>query len=599
MSFKSLLLSAIAIFICIGNKLDAQELFVKSFHQVTNDINWVPTQRKDLEGKICALLRVSLPYSEQTLFSGNVIGQVEYVGNEYWVYMSNGSQFLRVQYPNCETLTIDFRAHEQVGEVISKNVYELVLKVPKPNERMTPEEYWQETAEAKSALENKDFEKAISLYEAAKANLSNRNEMTFAHEVQENIDYCKRRIALNKLKAEQWKEMPQEGFCSFRSNNKYGFIDSIGNLAVPPIYDQVWEYRDGVAWVMKDSLWGNIDVKGNLIVPYTYKYISPIYPESYEQNRCLSVSKDMKYRGVVDYKTGEEILSCKYYQPYTFEIDRGPYFCYIDDKERPVFINKKTGREQFKLPSGIKFGYYLGDDGVCQVYKEKRKQHLYGLVDVNGNEIFPCEYHEFRTLDANPQFIIVDPFTHYLEIDTRLYNLKQRTYVGGKYTRIWGRHTDRLVTVYINLEYEELYGVLDYIANKEIIRPTHKIKDIELPTSEENPIIAKSSRKDRFGKDRFYLYDWEGNQYTVPSNDGRLNFQCGYSRIKQNGKYGYINAKGEIILPCKYDAANPFVRHGDLVATAVQEGKDVYCITPDGRRVDVSVQDLYKYSQKQ
>lgn len=63
-----------------------------------------------------------------------------------------------------------------------------------------------------------------------------------------------------------------------------------------------------------------------MIVPHQYKHIWNFNPETYAQNRCLGVSKDMKYRGVVDYKTGEEILPCKYHQPYYFEVDDGEYF---------------------------------------------------------------------------------------------------------------------------------------------------------------------------------------------------------------------------------------------------------------------------------
>ena len=35
-------------------------------------------------------------------------------------------------------------------------------------------------------------------------------------------------------------------------------------------------------------------------------------------------------------------------------------------------------------------------------------------------------------------------------------------------------------------------------------------------------------------------------------------FSEGLAPIKQNGKWGYINTKGEVVIPCIYDAAWPF-----------------------------------------
>lgn len=163
----------------------------------------------------------------------------------------------------------------------------------------------------------------------------------YVQKLRQNINYCKIKIALEKLKVEEWT-FSNEGLNLYKANGKYGYVDSVWKVIVPPMYEKVLDYRDGVAWVMKDSLWGSISRTGELIVPYQYKDIWNFKPEAYEQNRCIGVSKDMKYIGVVDYKTGEEILPCKYYQPYTFEEDDSEYFCYVDNKERPIFINKKN-----------------------------------------------------------------------------------------------------------------------------------------------------------------------------------------------------------------------------------------------------------------
>lgn len=117
-----------AVFFYGLNGLCAQEIHVKRFGEIS-EIQMVSMQRKDANGGICALVRVGIPSNEAVLFQGNVIGDAEYKGNEYMVYMTEGSRFLRIHYPNCETLMIDFTQYGYEG-LASKRVYELVLSLP-------------------------------------------------------------------------------------------------------------------------------------------------------------------------------------------------------------------------------------------------------------------------------------------------------------------------------------------------------------------------------------------------------------------------------------------------------------------------------------
>ena len=113
---------------CVAQGLFAQEIQVKRFAE-SQEINWIPTQRVDANGVACALVRVVIPSNEGVLFQRNVIGETVYKGNEYLVYMSEYSRFLRVHYPSCETLMVDFTQYGYEG-LESKRVYELLLTLP-------------------------------------------------------------------------------------------------------------------------------------------------------------------------------------------------------------------------------------------------------------------------------------------------------------------------------------------------------------------------------------------------------------------------------------------------------------------------------------
>lgn len=72
----------------------AQELKIGSLIE-TREILSADKQRKDANDSICAILRVVLP-EEEASFEGNIVGSVNYMNGEYWVYVSTGTKSIRV-----------------------------------------------------------------------------------------------------------------------------------------------------------------------------------------------------------------------------------------------------------------------------------------------------------------------------------------------------------------------------------------------------------------------------------------------------------------------------------------------------------------------
>lgn len=108
----------------------AQELSIKSMCESSNDLAARTLPRKDLNGIECALLKVQI-VGQGVTFSGNVMGDVEYKGNEYWVYMPNGSKRLKISHPDCLPVEVVFENYG-IGKVQGKTTY--VLTVVKNNE---------------------------------------------------------------------------------------------------------------------------------------------------------------------------------------------------------------------------------------------------------------------------------------------------------------------------------------------------------------------------------------------------------------------------------------------------------------------------------
>ena len=58
--------------------------------------------------------------------------------------------------------------------------------------------------------------------------------------------------------------------------------------------------------------------------------------------------------------------------------------------------------------------------------------------------------------------------------------------------------------------------------------------------------------------------------------DGAGNFNEGFSAVKKDGKWGYINTKGEQIIECKFDDTNYF---NEGFAAVKKDGKWGYVNT--------------------
>lgn len=126
----------------------AQELTVNSISAAVFDAtaNSPATERKDLNGELCALIKVQLPLANAE-FMGNIVGETVNHSGEYWVYVIDGTRQLHLHHGLIKPLVIyfpDFGIKGVEGGV----TYIVDLSVPK--------ELWGVAGEASSRkpLEN-------------------------------------------------------------------------------------------------------------------------------------------------------------------------------------------------------------------------------------------------------------------------------------------------------------------------------------------------------------------------------------------------------------------------------------------------------------
>ena len=121
-------LLSILILCLAALKLSAQELTVKSFALSSTDIISSKDQKKDYNGRVCALIKVQV-IDQITRVEGNVIGEVLNHGNEKWIYVTEGTKTIRIHTKSHLPLSIDCRQYG-IEQMDGKCVYILTLTSP-------------------------------------------------------------------------------------------------------------------------------------------------------------------------------------------------------------------------------------------------------------------------------------------------------------------------------------------------------------------------------------------------------------------------------------------------------------------------------------
>ena len=69
-------------------------------------------------------------------------------------------------------------------------------------------------------------------------------------------------------------EAKQDSFIKFQRGSKWGFKDKNGKELIPPIYDEVFNFKGDYACVERKQMFGFINRENELIIPYKYDWAS-------------------------------------------------------------------------------------------------------------------------------------------------------------------------------------------------------------------------------------------------------------------------------------------------------------------------------------
>ena len=302
---------------------------------------------------------------------------------------------------------------------------------------------------------------------------------------------------------------------------------------------------------LEDNKYGVINNKGETI-------IDPAYQEY-----------------IVIPNSGKDIFLCTYdvdYENNTYKTKA------LNSKNEEIF----TDYSQIEAISNYdKNNNLTYEQNLLRVQKDGK----YGMIDINGNEILPCEYDRLYSLKNTDNSIIV-------EKDRRkgLVDSTGKKVIDTEYKDIKALGTDYKLG-YIVIDEDNNYGVVD--CNNQKVLET-KYKDIKQMTDDGKYIVKEKDNWELVNKDGTaqenkaledardvigiklgnIIIENDKNKFGVINQDGEEIVSTDYDSIafaftdtfivEEKGKFGLVNAENKMVIDPIYESMS-YVESADLI----------------------------------
>ena len=393
----------------------------------------------------------------------------------------------------------------------------------------------------------------------------------------------------------------------YREDNLYGLIDLEGNKITEPIYEKVTSLtnKPGNILVKKDGLCGVVNSKGEEVIPVKYNTIvgDDFCLEAYGyalSGYIVSVKTDTGIMyGYIDYN-GEEVLKTQYEtiaRVLEYDDKDDIYLVVRNNGKKGVFkngkqiidfnyqsINYSDKSNVFIVEKTGKYGFYTNKGNeilepkytkyqVVGNYISVQKDGENKLFDMNGNLINTDRYLTMIEVENSSYFIAVKEDGHYSVISKEF----QRE---GNYTFITYAFDDLFIVVTedgkagildawegmkIEPEYSSILNVEgtkvlearnDVTGNVDIynsrLEKVSTIKDGIVEKVNGNYVVVYSNTQMKY-------FDKEGksvnNKEVYPNNEI-------YAMQAENGKWGFSDKDGKLVVPCEYDIVSETNEYG-------------------------------------
>lgn len=370
----------------------------------------------------------------------------------------------------------------------------------------------------------------------------------------------------------------QPDIANWKDYKGYGYIDKTGEIVIEPQFNYAGQFHEGVARVQDNETkkWGIIDKNGNAVIPLEYDSDSNLHEPS--DGLILAYDKPNGYWGYFDTKGN---LAIPFQYAYANDFHAGYAKVKLGKKE--TFIDK-TGRdilpgdhyeyvEQLKVDEELVALFSARDTAATD-------RNSYYIFDGNGQVVAgPYESLGRGGYDK----IFVSGLLAACKADDKGY---KHGYINTAGQEIIPCGTYRPVNSSAINAFVDGYALVSTQDNTRVIINTAGQITATLPqdlryNAEKwsEGFLAVSS--DESGKNRWGFINAYGQQVVPCKYNSVRAFDSGVAVVQDfANKYGLVNAAGQEIVPCKYASIDKFINgvavvHTDsgygLINTAGQE----------------------------
>jgi len=315
----------------------------------------------------------------------------------------------------------------------------------------------------------------------------------------------------NNTKNKVWYET---NILKFETNGKYGLIDFSGKAVLPPEYDNIYSIQgiEKSIIIEKDGKKGLVNSLGEIIIDPKYDEVSNLtddYSNGYivKNQKCGVITPDKKIALEEKYDSIEHV-----YGNNTYSV--------VEEGKAKVINNLGTTI----LESG--FDKVKSIDGD---YLTIEKAGKYGVIDCIGTNLIPAEYEDLEYCFEKNYIAKKDGKYGIIGIDNS-------TKIDFKYVSM------NLVKNANFIEADnELYSTEIIDKNLNVV-----LRDVIITELNQEKGYFRVRMNNAYKYYNFHLEEKKA-QDVLPTRTLFL--------VKENGKYGYENNKGEKVVDCKYDDA--------------------------------------------
>ena len=341
-----------------------------------------------------------------------------------------------------------------------------------------------------------------------------------------------------------------EGLAAVRQNGKWGYVDKTGRQVIQALFDNASPFSEGLAPVRQNGQWGFIDRKGKYVVPPQFKGIG----EGFSDGWALVTKEGKGSFGYID-KAGKVVILSQFDVVANFSDGRASAGVTVDGAFKIGFIDKTL---TLVIPAQFDSVNHFRD-GLALV----RKGRAVSYIDSTGATVL------------TPNAAEID------EIDSFREGLAR-----AKKGKKWG-FVDKTATFVVAPEF-------DYVSefSEGLAVVVEQVVDLTTKVSELDKWIGRPATAGKVG-----FIDKAGILViSTPLFNSMGSFSEGLARVAiygssghldTNGKWkvdtrvGYIDKVGTLLIPAQFEDGQPF-KEG--LAAVQQSGKWGFVGLPDANQ---------------